>query len=193
MHLTNSVKDYLDALSSDKPTPGGGGTSALAGALGIALISMVGRISSRKFEGEKKEKMDGVLVTLSTLQKKTSAVIDEDPKAYQKVMDGYKNLKGASDKAKAEANVEAALEHSFRVQTALAEHLAEAKGLVGIVGGMSKGSIKNDLIVASSLLDGAFNGACATAKINVVYMKEGETRTKLEKELAEAEQRYRFI
>ena len=32
MYLTGSVKAYLKQLSSDKPVPGGGGTSALAGA-----------------------------------------------------------------------------------------------------------------------------------------------------------------
>ena len=35
------VKEYLDILISDEPAPGGGSVSALAGAQGAALLSMV--------------------------------------------------------------------------------------------------------------------------------------------------------
>ena len=53
MFITSSIKDYLNKLSSEEPIPGGGGTSALVAALGIALMLMVARISLKKQEGEK--------------------------------------------------------------------------------------------------------------------------------------------
>ena len=39
---------FLDALASKAPTPGGGGASALAGALGTALCTMVGNYTVGK-------------------------------------------------------------------------------------------------------------------------------------------------
>ena len=52
---------FLDALASKAPTPGGGGASALAGALGAALCTMVGNY---------------------TVGKKKYAGVEEDVKAY---------------------------------------------------------------------------------------------------------------
>ena len=37
-----TVKEFLEVLSSKQPVPGGGGASALAGAMGTALGLMVG-------------------------------------------------------------------------------------------------------------------------------------------------------
>jgi len=53
------MKDFLDKLASDSPTPGGGSASAASGAIGAALLSMVYSISRKKIlktlEKERKE------------------------------------------------------------------------------------------------------------------------------------------
>ena len=41
-------KAYLEALSSKAPVPGGGGASAVCGALGVALGEMVGNLTVGK-------------------------------------------------------------------------------------------------------------------------------------------------
>jgi formiminotetrahydrofolate cyclodeaminase len=41
-----TLDDYLAALASDAPTPGGGSAAALVGACGAALVAMVARITS---------------------------------------------------------------------------------------------------------------------------------------------------
>ena len=43
-----SCKDFAALLSSKAPVPGGGGAAALAGALGVALCSMVGNFTTGK-------------------------------------------------------------------------------------------------------------------------------------------------
>jgi len=53
------MKDFLNRLSSDSPTPGGGSASAASAAIGAALLSMVYSISRKKIlknlEKERKE------------------------------------------------------------------------------------------------------------------------------------------
>ena len=48
MYLDKSLQEYLDDLASDKPTPGGGSTAALSGAMGAALVCMVARLTLGK-------------------------------------------------------------------------------------------------------------------------------------------------
>ena len=44
----NSCKDFIDVLASSAPIPGGGGASALVGAIGVALGNMVGSLTVGK-------------------------------------------------------------------------------------------------------------------------------------------------
>ena len=46
--MSETIHDFLIALSSRAPTPGGGGASALIGAIGASLGSMVANLTSGK-------------------------------------------------------------------------------------------------------------------------------------------------
>ena len=48
MYLDKPLHYYLDELASVKSTPGGGSASALSGAMGAALASMVARLTLGK-------------------------------------------------------------------------------------------------------------------------------------------------
>ncbi len=48
MYLEKPLYTYLDDLASDRPTPGGGSTAALSGAMGAALACMVARLTVGK-------------------------------------------------------------------------------------------------------------------------------------------------
>ena len=193
-YLDSSLKKYLDELASANPTPGGGGTSALAAALGIALIAMVARIASRKLEGGKpRENAERIVKTLEKIRHDAEETIDLDPKVYQEVMDSYKRAKTEPDAARAQAAIETALGNSFRLQADLAMLVVMAKGLLAEVKTFAKGSNANDLIVAGGLLEGAFIGAKATANSNAVYIKDAKKKHHFEQALAELEEKYRKI
>ena len=46
--LNTSVTEFTEQLASPAPVPGGGGASALVGAVGIALGDMVGELTVGK-------------------------------------------------------------------------------------------------------------------------------------------------
>ena len=193
MYANSSIKNYLRELASERPTPGGGGTSALVAALGIALVVMVSRISLKHLDPKRRKSLSRAIKLLEHLRRDAEQIIDLDPKVYQEVMASYKRLKTSVNREKAKANVENSLANSFRLQADLALMVVMAKQLLGTIDTFVKGSIRNDLVVASGLLDGAFKGAVATARINVVYMKKGRPRRHFEQALGKLDQRFRKI
>ena len=48
MTKSHNIEEFLEVLSSSSPTPGGGGASALVGAIGVSLGHMVGALTSGK-------------------------------------------------------------------------------------------------------------------------------------------------
>ena len=190
MYLKSSIKDYLNRLSSPEPVPGGGGTSALVAALGIALMVMVSRITLKRLDPGKQKSLNKTIKLLEHLRRNSEQIIDLDPKTYQEVMASYSRMKRLGKTPKALAGVETALANSFRLQADLTMLIVMAKQLLSTVDSFSKGSIRNDLVVASGLLDGAFRGAWSTARINVVYMKEGKQKQHFERALKKLEQRF---
>lgn len=193
MYSDLTLKKYISELSSDKPIPGGGGTSALVASLGISLEIMVARISLKKQEGERQKNLEEMIKQLEKLRDDAEQVIDLDPKVYQEVMSSYGALKGAKDQKQAEEEIERSLSNSFRLQADLALLIVMAKQFLNTVDSFAKGSIRNDLIVSSAFLDGAFKGAVATARINVVYMKNPKQKEHSEEALKKLEERYHKI
>jgi formiminotetrahydrofolate cyclodeaminase len=78
------MKRFLEKLSSTTPTPGGGSTSALAGALSASLVSMVAGLSSKQKE------MEGMRKRALTIQKRLFKAIDEDAKSFDGVMKAFR-------------------------------------------------------------------------------------------------------
>ncbi len=190
MFINSSIKNYLNKLSSEEPVPGGGGTSALVAALGISLAIMVAKISLKSLNKKQQKGLNKGIKLLEHLRRNAEQIVDLDPKVYKEVIASYKRLKRLGKTEKAQAGVKNALQNSFRLQADLALLIAMAKQLLPTVDAFAEGSIQNDLIVSSGLLDGAFKGALATARINVVYLKQGKQRRHCEQALAKVEQKY---
>ncbi len=81
------MKTFLEQLSSDRPTPGGGSASALAGATSASLVAMVAGLSlkraGQKGMGEMKKKA-------LAIQKRLIQAIDEDSKSFDAVMAAFR-------------------------------------------------------------------------------------------------------
>ena len=95
MWCEKSLKSYLDKLASKSPTPGGGSTTALLGALSAALISMVANFTLGKLKYKKVEKSVGkILEGAEKLRERLSQLTEEDCLAYRKISDAYRLPKG---------------------------------------------------------------------------------------------------
>ena len=86
-----SCREFIEALASDEPTPGGGGASALVGAIGTALGNMVGSLTEGKLQYyEVEEDMERLINRSEELEKEFLQLIEEDEKAFQNLMTAYR-------------------------------------------------------------------------------------------------------
>ena len=100
--LNLSCTGFLDALGSRSPAPGGGGASALVGALSASLGHMVceytvGKKRYARFEDDVRAAMS----SLTRLGQELQALVDEDASAYSLVSEAY--ALGKDDPARAGA------------------------------------------------------------------------------------------
>jgi len=91
MNTTTTLKNYLDELSSNSPTPGGGNVSALCGALACSLGMMVCNLTiGKKKYAEVENEMKELLVKLETAKNDFLKLAEEDNEAFNKVMEAFK-------------------------------------------------------------------------------------------------------
>ena len=123
MLTKKSVEEFLDNVASNAPAPGGGSVSALAGALGAALTSMVARLTiGKKNYADVQEEMEDVLKKSEGLRAQITAVIDEDTLAFNKVMQAFGMPKESDDQKSART---AAIQEATRNATTVPLRLME--------------------------------------------------------------------
>ena len=83
------IQQFLNNLSSDTPTPGGGCASALAGALSASLILMVAGLSSKKGQPENRE-MKAIKKRALAIRQKLHRAIEEDAQSFDSVMKAFR-------------------------------------------------------------------------------------------------------
>jgi glutamate formiminotransferase/formiminotetrahydrofolate cyclodeaminase len=98
--------NFLDALASATPTPGGGSAAAHAGAMGAALVAMVARLTiGKKKYAAVEAQMNEILIQAERLRHELTAAVEEDSAAFEGVMAAFKLPKDTpgQEKARGEA------------------------------------------------------------------------------------------
>lgn len=85
-----AIESYVNQLSSSSPTPGGGGTSALFGALGSALGSMVAALTAgKKKYAEYQQDIQKILAETARLNQRFLELMEADEKAFAPLSRAY--------------------------------------------------------------------------------------------------------
>ena len=111
-----TLRDFMYETSSESPAPGGGSIAAYMGALGAALGTMVANLSSHKRGWDDRwEEFSDWADKGIVLQKELLRLVDEDTRAFNRIIEAYQLPKGsdkekkARDKAIREATLQAIL------------------------------------------------------------------------------------
>lgn len=77
------IQEFLDVLSSKEPVPGGGGASALAGALGNALGQMVSNLTiGKKKYALVEDEIKELAERMKGIQGQFTQLADQDAKVF---------------------------------------------------------------------------------------------------------------
>lgn len=88
--LNKSVTEFTEALASKAAVPGGGGASALVGAIGIALGDMVGELTvgKKKYAGVE-EDVKALMARAQELRVKLLSCVNKDAEAFEPLSRAY--------------------------------------------------------------------------------------------------------
>lgn len=171
-----TVNEFLTALSSKRPTPGGGGASALAGALSGALGLMVGNLTvGKKKYADVEADVAAAMSRLEEARDRMVRLAQEDGEVFAPLAAAY-GLPAGTEEEKArkaqvmEENLLAASLVPLRIMELAVEVLSDLEELE------KKGSVMavSDVGVAVQFARTAVTGAVMNVYINTKSMKNRE-------------------
>ena len=175
MEMTKlSCEQFLAELSGSAPVPGGGGTAALVGALGVALGRMVGSLTTGKKKYAAVEAdIEALNAHADQLRTELVQLVQMDADAFAPLAEAYRLPKDTPEQAarKAEA-LEAALVKASDVPLQIMHRCAE--GITLVEQYAAKGSVMavSDAGCAAALCKAALQAASLNVFINTKLMKD---------------------
>lgn len=183
--LTDStIKEFLTALSSSSPVPGGGSASALSGALSASLLAMVCNltIGKEKFAAVERKAKD-IKLKAEKMRVRFSALIEEDAAAFNAVIAAYKLPKATEAEKQARTTaVQKALTHAADVPLETARLALEALELSKSLVEIGNPLTLSDVGVSALLAECAVQGALLNVDINARLMADRRHAEELVKE-----------
>src|SRR5260370_28016880 len=98
MSEQRTLPEFVEALGSSAPTPGGGAASALAAALAAALAEMVARLTAGRARYQEVDAaMRAVIEKAAAVRAQLLMLIEEDEQAYAGVSAAFRLPKTTDD------------------------------------------------------------------------------------------------
>jgi len=181
--LRLNLREFVNELSMDSPTPGGGSTAALCGALSASLSSMVSNLSVGKKGYEKVEKeMKKNAASAQILKDELLNAVDADTKAFNKVMAAYRLPKSTEEQKKEKDRaVEEALKEATLVPFSVLEKSIEAMKLAKEAALKGNKNSVSDAGVAALAAQTAAEGAYYNIKINLPNIQDKPFKTRIQR------------
>lgn len=171
-----TIQGFLDVLSSKEPVPGGGGASALAGALGNALGQMVANLTiGKKKYAQAEDEIKELAERMKGIQGQFTALADQDAKVFAPLAKCYSLPSGTEEEKAYKAEVmEARLLDASLVPMEIMEKAAEMLEIMDILADKGSRMAVSDVGVGVQFIRTALLGAVMNVYINTKSMKNRE-------------------
>ncbi len=174
MYADLTLSQFLDALASKEPVPGGGSGAALAGALAAALVSMVCNLTIGKkgYEAVERE-MQAILAESEAIRKELPQLLEADTQAYSRVMEAYRMPRASDEEKQArEAAMQERLKEAAEVPFKIAERCARVVALALPAARMGNKWAVSDAGVGALLGEASLHSALLNVEINLASIKD---------------------
>ncbi|WP_306582879.1 cyclodeaminase/cyclohydrolase family protein [Enterocloster bolteae] len=171
-----TIQEFLDVLSSKEPVPGGGGASALAGALGNALGQMVANLTiGKKKYAQVEDEIKELAERMKGIQGQFTALADQDAKVFAPLAKCYSLPSGTEEEKAYKAEVmEARLLDASLVPMEIMEKASEMLEIMDILADKGSRMAVSDVGVGVQFIRTALLGAVMNVYINTRSMKNRE-------------------
>ena len=180
-----TLRAFSEAVASDAPTPGGGSTGAVAGALASALVAKVAAVCTRRAENGDPILHD-INAQATAHRSALFTLADGDADSYDVVVAAYRLPKATDDQKRSRrAAVQSALRAATEVPLESAERCAEVIQLAEALAPLAHGPVVSDLAVARALARSSLVSVSAIAQANLAELRDpayvSETAARLDR------------
>jgi formiminotetrahydrofolate cyclodeaminase len=185
MYIDETLHHFLDDLASAQPTPGGGSTAALSGAMGAALASMVCRITlGKEAYAHVRQEIEELLGKTEYLRSRFQQLMQEDVEAYGHLAKSYKLPRETSEERKYRTEmIQKQLVEAALVPLEVVECAAELSKACQRIAEIGSVTVLSDVATGSIHASCSGKGAAFMVLINLRSMKNDKLVAQLEDRL----------
>ena len=168
--IDSSVRSFNEVLASKSAVPGGGGASALVGAVGIALGSMVGALTvGKKKYAAVEENIRALMVKAEDLRLRLEDCVRKDAVSFEPLSRAYGIPK---DDPTRDTVMENCLHEAAKVPMEILELCCECIGLQREFADKGSALAVSDAGTGVAFCRSAMYGAAINVKVNTKSMKD---------------------
>ncbi len=174
MYIDKPLQQYLDDLASSQSTPGGGSASALSGAMGAGLASMVARLTLGKADYTNvQQEIESLIQQTEQLRARFQQLIQEDIDAYGRLSACFKMPRTTDEERVARAQaIQARLADAALVPLEVTEGAAELLRHCQRIAEIGNKTVLSDIATGTMLASSAGTGASWMVRTNLLAMKD---------------------
>lgn len=174
MYMEGRILDFLDRLASSSPEPGGGAASALAAAVGAALVSMVGNLTIGKEKyADVQDRIRDMTRLAEEVRQALQELVQRDTEVYAVLSVAFRMPRDTDVQKKERAGrVQAALKEATMVPYEIADRCLDVAELSALAADIGNVNAVSDAGVAVLLAQAAAQCAALNVKINLTSITD---------------------
>ena len=174
------LNEFVNILGTSEPVPGGGGASALIGAMAASLAGMVGNLTTgKKKYAEYQADIERILRDSDALRLKMNALIEKDAEVFEPLSKAYGIPK---DEPGRDEILEKALKTASDAPMEIVRTASEVMALIEELTVKGSRLAISDVGVAAAACEACAKGAVMNVYINTKLMKDRKVAEEVNKE-----------